>query len=369
MRLGIRTVLSLLAVAFTAYLAAGALVWTTPVEHPPVLVGAVVLYLAITWVCTFWRSAAAQAAPAAATGAEEPETPEGGPGGNTEDDSEAAGGLGTRPLLPVWGAVLALTAAVVVPFATWFAVGEASRLESFATWSIGGIGALMSIVMVRRRPWEAWIGIGLLAAGSMVWIGPLNTLALGWVGSAVWVGGAQLLSWLTERAARDTAEFTDLQRASSEWLASQDGARRVRRAQVRRALAVAGPVLARTVATGGSLDDHERVMARLAEGALRDELRGSRLLDDRVRAQLSAARERGASVTVLDEGGLEDVDVANLARIRSELTRMLRETSSERVYIRTSTHPDVAVTVVGRSAGSDGEDSVDVWQEIARRSA
>jgi hypothetical protein len=65
------------------------------------------------------------------------------------------------------------------------------------------------------------------------------------------VGGvAQLLTWLVDRAARDTAELTALQRAASEWLASR-GMRRERRTQVQRALALAGPVLTRTIEARG----------------------------------------------------------------------------------------------------------------------
>ena len=78
------------------------------------------------------------------------------------------------------------------------------------------------------------------------------------VGAVLWVGVAQLLSWLVDRAARDTARLTELQRDASQWLASQEGMRRERRTQVQRALAVAGPVLAHTIAVGGHLDDTER---------------------------------------------------------------------------------------------------------------
>ena len=46
----------------------------------------------------------------------------------------------------------------------------------------------------------------------------------------------------------------------------------------------------------------------------------------------------------------------------------LRGASSERIYIRTSPHPRVAVTVVGRSRrrdDPDGDEVVDLWHEIA----
>jgi hypothetical protein len=49
------------------------------------------------------------------------------------------------------------------------------------------------------------------------------------------------------------------------------------------------------------------------------------------------------------------------------LAGTLREARSDRLYIRTSPHERVAVTVVGRSAAGDGlsdEDAVELWREI-----
>ena len=142
--------------------------------------------------------------------------------------------------------------------------------------------------------------------------------------------------------------------------------RRERRTQVQRALAVAGPVLAHTIAVGGHLDDTERQLALIAEGTLRDELRGPALLDDDVRAALSAARARGATVSVLDEGGLDDLTAEQRAELRAELARVIAGSCSQRLYIRASTHPDVAVTVVGRPASDGADDVVDLWREFPR---
>lgn len=346
MSVGIRAVLTALAIAFTTYLAFGAMLWSVRPAYPLLLIATVVLYLLTTWICIFWRVRL--------------------PAG--EVAHAVIGGLGRRAVLPAWAAVLSVLVAAVVPSATWLAAGESARVEGFATWSLGGIGALMSIVMVRRRPWAAWAGIAILAASATAWIGLADALTLGLVGAVLWVGVAQLLTWLVERAARDTAHLTELERAASEWLASQEGMRRERRTHVRRALAVAGPVLVRTIESDGDLDADERLQARVAEGALRDDLRGPALLDDAVRERLAAARRRGAAVTVLDEGGLDGVGGEDLARIRRELAAVLGGSTSDRVYIRASTHEDIAVTVVGRSAGADGEESVDLWREIRRRS-
>lgn len=347
--ISVRNVLVGLALAFTAYLAARGLWWTAPVPHPLVVVVALGLYLATTWLCLVW----------------EPVRPS--PAVAGEERSPVAAVRGPSKL-PAPAAVLALACAFLVPSAIAVAVGDDSRTASFATWYLGGIGALMTIVMVRRRPWTAWSGIAAMSIAAMVWMGPAEAIALGMVGSVVWVASAELLLLSMDRAARDTARLAQLQRAASAWQASQSGRQRERRLQVQQALAVAGPVLARTVSSGGELTDEDRLEARLAEGRLRDQMRAPRLLDEAVRTELERARRRGATVTVLDEGGLEGLSEASLALIRAQLAETLRSARSDRLYIRTSPHETVAVTVVGRSGASGAwsdEDAVDLWREIS----
>jgi hypothetical protein len=344
--ISVRNVLIGLALAFTAYLAARGLWWTAPVPQPLVVITALGLYLATTWLCLFWEPSPALPA--------------------TGEDLTATAPRGPS-MLPAPAAVLALACALLVPSAIAVGVGPESRTALFATWYLGGIGALMTIVMVRRRPWTAWSGIAALSVAAMVWMGPASAIALGMIGSIVWVASAQLLLLSMDRAARDTGRLAQLQRAASAWQASQVGRQRERRLQVQQALAVAGPVLARTVSTGGELTASDRLEARLAEGRLRDEMRAPRLLDEAVRAELERARRRGGTVTVLDEGGLEGLDEESLADIRAQLAETLSSARSDRLYIRTSPHETVAVTVVGRSASAAGpsdEDAVDLWREI-----
>lgn len=343
--MSVRAIVSAIAVAFTAYLAARGFWWGTgQVDRPWVIVLALPLYLVVTWLTVFW---------------------------GVRPQKPGADGVipSRRGMLPLWVCAIALAIAVVVPNAIFFAVAPESRTQPFATWVIGGVGALMTIVMVRRRPWFAWIGLALSAVSVSLWIGILPTLSLGMVGSIVWVAAAQLLMVALDRAAEDTVRLAELQQAASAWQASQSGRQRERRVQVQRALQAAGPILGRTIETGGNLRPAERLEARLAEGRLRDELRGPRLLDDAVRAELEAARRRGITVTMLDEGGLEGLAEPELAAVRGELAEILRSASSTRLIIRTSPHERVAVTIVGRSGDGESlsdEDSVELWHEIPR---
>lgn len=354
--MNVRAVLTALGSAFAVYLGARGLVWADGMPSSPGLIVAMVaLYLITAALCMF---ADARAQPRTSAVVDEEEgisllTP--GPGGPAR--------------LPVWACVLALLAAVLVPNLTVLALTAEGRGTVSGTWYVGAVGLLMAIVMVRRRPWVAWGGIVLLAATLVGWLGVLPALTLGLIGSTMWVLAAQLLVYSLDRATRDTLRLSQLQRAASAWRAAQLGRQRERRIQVKRALAVAGPILTRTIETGAVLSDSERGEARIAEGQLRDELRGARLLDDGVRAELDAARRRGTTVSVLDEGGLEGLSDSELAVIRAELTAAVHDAGSDRLFIRASTDPRVAVTIVGRSASGGAlsdEDSVDLWREIAR---
>lgn len=370
--ISVRRLLIGLAFAFTAYLAVRGLWWTGPFTEPLVLVASVGVYVVVTGVVLLWGNVDPgdddlhpsdldrEPAAAAASALESQGLP---------TVPVASSGRAPVERMPLAGAVLALFATVAVPSALSLAVPPEARDQPYVIWYLGGIGALMVIVMVRRRPIFAWVGIGVLTAVAWYWIGILDALNSGLVGSILWVGMAQLLVMLTDRAAKDTGKLVELQRAASAWQAAHAVRQRERRVQIQRALSVAGPVLARTIAQGGALTPDERVEARLAEGSLRDELRGARLLDDAVRQELEAARRRGATVTVLDEGGLEGIDPEALRQIRARLVEALRSARSDRLYIRTSPHESVAVTVVGRTDAGRGlsdEDTVDLWQEITR---
>lgn len=342
----VRSILSGIGLAFTAYLAARSLLWTLPdtVERGWLLIAALVLYLPIAWLWILLPTRRQ------AVGVD--------------------GSMGDTRVTPSrWAVALALLAAAVVPNAAFAAVSEDGRAQPFVTWVIGAIGALMTVVMVRRRPIVAWTGTAVLVVSSSVWLGPLDALSLGLVGSLVWVAAAQLITFALDRVARDAEQLAELQQAASAWQASQSGRQRERRLHVQRALHVAGPVLGRTIETGGNLRPSEKNAARLAEQSLRDELRSPRLLDEGVRAQIDAARRRGTIVMLFDEGGLEDIPAAALQDIRAELAGIVEEAASERLIIRTSPHHEVAVTVVGRTAaagaGAD-EDDVDLWREIRR---
>lgn len=329
MRRTVRSMTTALVLGFSLYFAARAIWWIEQPTAPLLMVAAIVLYLAATLTAVL----------------------------------TAPGEL----RMPVGAAVLALIASAAVPTLVSLALEPEMRRAPFATWYIGAVGLLAVVCIVRRNLVAGWVSLVVLGVSASVHMGPADAFTLGLVGSITWVVVAQLLVIFWDRAVRDTERLADVQRAVSAWHATQLVRQRERRVRAQRALAIAGPVLSRAVAARGELSEQERLEARLAEGTMRDELRGASLLNDAVRRAISDARTRGTVVTVFDEGGLEGIEPDRLAQIRDELAAVLASARSNRVIIRAGRDERVAVTVVGRAAGgAHDDDAVDLWHEIRR---
>ena len=333
MRLTVRIVATGLALVFACYFAARALWWTVLPPRPLLVLLAVAIYLVSFAVI-------------------------------------ALVGAGRTAQMPRWAAALALASAIAIPQLSNLGLDPAALRAPYATWYIGSVGLTGVVCIVRRRPLAGWLVLLLLTIASTAWIGFLDALGLGLVGSTVWMVIAQLLVAFWRRAVRDTDRLAGIQQAASAWQATQIVRQRERRERVQYALTVAGPVLARVIETRGELSDDERRIAHLAEGRLRDEIRGGDLLNERARAAIESARARGTSVTVFDDGGLDGLDDQDKSRIREELAEVLSDASSARLIIRAPKDARIAVTVVGRTAAgeSSDEDSVELWREIPRES-
>lgn len=334
MNLSVRSVSTALGLGFCAYFVARGLWWTEQPETPQLLIAALAAYLVLMVVAILV-------------------------------DGREVGRM------PLWLAVIVTVAAAVIPALASAALSPQMREEGFATWHIGAVGAMCVVCVVKQRPVFGWVGLALLAGSAMGWMGPGNALRLGLVGSIVWMLVAQLIVLLWGRAMRDTEKMADIQRQVTAWNSIERVRRSERRRQIRYALAVASPVLGRVITSGGRLSESERLEARLAEGRLRDELRGASLLSDAVRDAIELARRGGASVTVLDEGGLADIAEGRREEIRAELAEVLATAGALRVIVRSAADPHRAVTIVGRDRCGEhsDEDAVAFWHEIPREKA
>lgn len=243
--------------------------------------------------------------------------------------------------------------------------------NGYATWYVAAVGTLMTITAARRRLIAAWIGSGALVVLTVMWAGPGALGALGVIGSAVWVATAHMLTRALASAARETRDFWQAEREATNWQAGQDAHVFEGQARLAQTSRLAASMLERIATTSGDLSEAERAECRRLEAGIRDEIRGRMLLSDDVRAAVQSARERGATVTVLDEGGIDDLSIADRARVLNTLAHAVAESRADRIIIRTAVPESAAaITVVGliEADPASGDDDVDVelWLEIPR---
>ncbi|AYG04257.1 hypothetical protein [Gryllotalpicola protaetiae] len=269
-------------------------------------------------------------------------------------------------VLRVWIAAFDLAVSIAIPLAVTSQLAPDAN-NGYATWYVAAVGTLLTIVMVRGRDVWAWVGIGFLALYTIWWAG-LDALGdLGVVGSVVWVVAANVVMYAVTKTAEDAERFAEVERKASEWRAAYDAHVVERQHRLEHTYTMAEPLLTEIVRSGGELSDAQRSECLLLEATMRDEIRGRGLLNDEVRSVVTAARRRGAAVSLLDEGGLDELDAARRESVLTRLADALDGADADTLIVRTVPRAeDVAVTVVGLKAAEDGDDESDVtlWLEI-----
>jgi len=279
----------------------------------------------------------------------------------------------TRLRMPDWLAAFDLAVSIVLPLLVTSQL-DADAQNGYATWYVAAVGTLMTIAAARRQLVVAWLGVVALAVQTVIWAGPISLGTLGVIGSIVWVAIAHMLTSALAAAARETRRYAQAEREAAAWQAAQDAhlfEGRMRLAQTNR---IAAPMLRRIADRGGHLAAEQRQECRLLEAAIRDEIRGRMLLTDAVRTEVQRARERGALVTLLDEGGIDDLDEPSRDRVLSRLAEAVAASTADRIIARTAAEGSpVAVTVVGLREPEQGTHSentdeleVEFWLEIPR---
>jgi hypothetical protein len=280
--------------------------------------------------------------------------------------------------MPIWMASLNLAVVIALPILVTTQL-DPNAHNGYGTWYVAAVGTLMTITSTRRRHTFAWIGVAVLVVQTIVWSGGFGALGgIGVVGSVVWVGVSHVVSYGVAKAQRDGQRFARAEREATDWQAAQEAHVFERQFRLDQTSMMALEMLRAIQSSGGDLSDEQRLECLHLEGAIRDEIRGRKLLNDAVREQVMRARRRGATVTLLDEGGIDDLSDEELDRVLNRLAAALGGTDADKVIARTVPEgSDVAVTVVGLRTVGDGsasalgqealeDDEVDLWLEIPR---
>jgi hypothetical protein len=287
--------------------------------------------------------------------------------------------------MPIWMAAFNLAIVIVI---TLLVAGELDFQREggtgYASWYVAASGTLLTITSTRRRNTFAWLGVAFLVVHTIIIVGPVGPgglVSLGIVGSASWVAVSHILSSAMAKATKDARRFAIAEREATDWQAAQEAHVFERQFRLGQTSAMALVMLRQIRDAGGDLTEEQRRECLHLEGAIRDEIRGRKLLNDAVRDEVMVARRRGATVTLLDEGGIDELSDEDLERVLDRLALAIRGTTADKVIARTVPEgSDVAVTVVGLRSVDDGsasalgqdsseDDEVDLWLEIPRTSA
>jgi hypothetical protein len=276
--------------------------------------------------------------------------------------------------LPRWLASSTVVTAVAMMILVQSQVNGALS-GGYSTWYVAAVGTLMTITAVRGHPVAGLLGVSLLAAHTLWWSELGALVSTGVIGSFVWVVAAILLTQNLAAARQETRAFALAEREAAQWQAGQEAHLFERQTRLRQTVHLATPMLRLIEERGGLLSSDEQRECRILEAAVRDEIRGRRLLNNAVREQIRAARERGAQVTVHDEGGIDGLHGLALTQVLDQLAAALAATAADTLIVRTVHGTENAVTVVGLSRGDasasalgldTAEEVVVLWLEIPR---
>lgn len=268
--------------------------------------------------------------------------------------------IGKTRAMPRWMAIINVIVCTGIPLAINTQLNP-SHLTDYATWYVLGVGTILGGTAVRGQRGLAWFGFLILVGEIAAWggVGSLASTGLPGVLSLLVTGHAVSLG--VERAVKAARELNEKAAQTAAETAAVEAAGDVRSKLIEQTLSRAIPALNLIAALGGNLNEAQKREARLLEAGLRDEIRGATLLNDKMRAAIKAARERGVEVLVLDEGGLDDLSLEQRELILDKTAASFATVNHGRLTVRAPKDEDWKITV---AAIRPGTAQPDLWLKI-----
>jgi len=135
------------------------------------------------------------------------------------------------------------------------------------------------------------------------------------------------------------------------FLEALEAAESARQERLQEVLKQAIPMLKKITSATGALDSSDRNQAKLLELTLRDEMRGRALMIPALKAEVARLRSLGVEVAVLDEGGMDDLDLPTKEQLLQKAIAALVIVSIGRVTIRSPKNESFRLTVVATIPG------------------
>ncbi len=252
--------------------------------------------------------------------------------------------------IPIWLALINLFAAVVLPALIILQRQEIGN-DKIGAWVVMGSGVILTAAAVRQHPRIAVLGLASLITQIVLSYGPISLIRDGLVGAIVFVLAGLGVSRGIRRANEDTEKYLAQQTKSLAAIAALEAAESARQERLQEMLKQAIPMLKKITSATGALDSSDRNQAKLLELTLRDEMRGRALMIPALKAEVARLRSLGVEVAVLDEGGMDDLDLPTKEQLLQKAIAALVIVSTGRVTIRSPKNESFRLTVVATIPG------------------
>ena len=257
--------------------------------------------------------------------------------------------IGTR-----YGALVALGAVATAVVAS---LGIADvHTDPYATWYVGGMGALLGVLAARGQAKLAWLAAALVAV-AVYFEGGLGELGeVGLEGMLILIAAGQATARAVIRADREVEELQKTEIATEAAIISAKVSGSERRKRLQRVLREALPALSAISSNSWDSNGHGREDLMQLEAGLRDDIRGRGLVNDQVREAAKRARQRGVEVVLLDEGGLRGLAATDVENILAKVANAIDSVSAGKIVVRSPLGESWLVTLIATRPGTQAPD-------------
>lgn len=262
--------------------------------------------------------------------------------------------------MPIWQAIANLVAAIAIPFLVDSQTSVFAQGMN-ATWYVMGVSTLMTVTAVRGYRVIAITGLVILVTQVIAFGGVAAIAVTGLAGAIVFVLAGLAISSGIKTAELETTNYLAQAQASAEDAAALLAARAERAERVQETLRGAEPTLNQIAKATEAFDEPSRKNFALLEASLRDQIRGRGILNEQLNLAIRSAREKGISVVVLDEGGMDALDAQSQETLKAIAADAIATVVSGRIQLRAPRNESYHLTVV---ATRPGQAQPDLWLKL-----
>lgn len=236
--------------------------------------------------------------------------------------------------LPGYVAISASAIAIAIPILSNSLLKDAGILNGYDTWYVTAVALIFGAIAVRGQIVYAIFG-ALVFCIEVIAIGGLDYLPKsGLTGAVILIASCIAISKGLQALENEIIIAQRQTQVEGEAAATEAAYSFNVEYATNAVLKKTIPVL-KKIASGKNFSKTDRENYAQFEEVTRDEMSGGRLVNSKIKRAVAAARSRGVDIALLDDGGIETTDQAELDDLLDLVADALKEISSGRVTVRT----------------------------------